>query len=117
MLDLRTLALIMTMAALVFLFATVTVWRLIPQEHSLRDWMFGAMLMVAGNLLLGLRLVIPDFLSIVVGNSALVLSLGFMHVGTRKLFDLGSTRPWRWLGAGAMFLFLAARATRVEPPD
>lgn len=104
MLDLRTLALIMMVSALVFFFATFTVWRLVPQERSLHDWMLASLLMAAGSLLLGLRGIVPDLLSIVVGNSWIVLSLDFIHTGTRKLFGLGPGRPWHWLATAAMLL-------------
>lgn len=101
MLDLRTLALAAMMSGLVFFVATLALWRLVPLERSLRDWTVGALLMAVGNLLLGLRGIIPDFASIVVANAAVVLSLGFMYVGTRKLVGMAPGRPWHWLAAGA----------------
>lgn len=104
MLDLRTLALITMMSAVVFFLATLMVWRLLPQERGLRDWMVASLLMAASTLLLGLRGMVPDFLSIVVANSLLVLSLGFIHVGSRHLVGVGIGRPWHWLAGAAMFL-------------
>lgn len=104
MLDLRTLALITMMSSVVFFLATLAVWRLEPKERSLRHWTMGAMLLAVANLLLGLRGVIPDFLSIVVANPALVLSLGFLYVGTRSLLGLAPGRPWHWVATGTAFL-------------
>lgn len=114
MLDLRTLALITMMSAIVFAFAAAMVWRLVPQEESLRDWTTGSILMAVSTLLLGLRDIVPDFLSIIVANSALVSSLGILHVGTRNLFGRGSGPPWHWLAGGAMF-FACIIFTYVAP--
>ncbi|OHC69709.1 MAG: hypothetical protein A3H93_09830 [Rhodocyclales bacterium RIFCSPLOWO2_02_FULL_63_24] len=104
MLDLRTLALINFLSYGVFFLAALTVWRLVPQERSLREWTTASGLAALSALLLGLRGIIPDFLSIVVANSVLVLSLGVLHVGTRKLLGVDRGYPWHWYATGTMFL-------------
>ncbi|MBV8656309.1 MAG: GGDEF domain-containing protein [Burkholderiales bacterium] len=97
MLDLRTLALITMVCAAGFLAATVTLWRLIPQERSLRDWAGCAAFLALGNLLLALRGVAPDFLSIVIANTVTVAGLAFQLRGTRALLRLPPAGFWLWL--------------------
>ena len=104
MLDIHTLSIVAVISALAFFIVTFTVSRLLPQEHSLRDWVAAAALLAAGLLLLGLRGIIPDFISIVIANSLTVLGIGFLYVGTRNLLGAGSARHWHWIGAGAMFI-------------
>lgn len=104
MLDLNTLRLIAMVSFLGFAFATLTLWRLVPQERSLRDWAAASASLALGMLLLGLRGTIPDLFSIVIANTLTVLGIGFVYVGTRNLFYAGSGYPWHWLAAGAAFL-------------
>jgi diguanylate cyclase (GGDEF)-like protein/PAS domain S-box-containing protein len=101
MLDLRTLALINTLSALVFFFASFTVWCLDRRQRGVRDWTVAAALHAASTFLFALRGNIPDFFSIIVGNAALLLALALMYSGTRALFHAGGRRTWHWLTAGA----------------
>ncbi|HSY27981.1 MAG TPA: hypothetical protein VK832_10790, partial [Burkholderiaceae bacterium] len=106
MLDLRALALIVTVSGVVFFLATVTIWRLAPEERNLRAWAASSMLAALSFLLFGLRGTIPDFLSIVIGNTTLLQSLAYMHAGTRGLLGLKETRPWYWVATPALFVAL-----------
>jgi diguanylate cyclase (GGDEF)-like protein/PAS domain S-box-containing protein len=42
----------------------------------------------------------------VIGNTALVQSLAYMHVGTRGLLGLEERRPWYWIATPVLFLAL-----------
>ncbi|MBP6405459.1 MAG: response regulator [Ramlibacter sp.] len=95
--DIRTLALISGLACLVFAFATWTVARLHPAQRHLRDWARGAAMGVLGNLLLTLRTVIPDLLSIVVANAALLMGTAYLYLATRSLLGLSRPAWWPWL--------------------
>lgn len=108
MLDLNTLRLVsmVTFAGLVF--ATLALWRLVPQERSLRDWATAAVLLAIGMLLLGVRGMIPDFFSIVIANTLIVLGIGFLHLGSRNLLGAGPGRNWHWYAACGTFLICVA---------
>lgn len=103
MLDLNTLRLISMVNFAGFAFVTVMLWRLVPQERSLRDWAIAPALLAIGMLLLGFRGVIPNFLSIVIANTVITLGVGFMHQGARRLFSLSTQGSWKWIAAGATF--------------
>jgi len=104
MLDLNTLRLISMVSFAGFAFATLMLWRLVPQERGLRDWALATILLAIGMLLLGLRGTIPDFASIVIANSTIILGIGFLYVGTRSLLYIPPDRNWHWLATGIVFL-------------
>lgn len=103
MLDLNTLRLVSAVSFACFALATVMLWRLVPQERGLRDWAAATILLSVGMLLMGLRGVIPSFISIVIANTLLTLGIGFLHVGTRNLLSFSSNSRWHWLAAVAAF--------------
>ena len=86
--DIRTLSVISALACVAFALATLTVARMHPTEGSLKLWATGAAIGAVANLLLGLRGVVPDWLSIVVANAMVVLGLGYVHLGVRGLLGL-----------------------------
>jgi diguanylate cyclase (GGDEF)-like protein/PAS domain S-box-containing protein len=100
MFDLNTLRLITMLCFLGFVFTVLMLWRLVPQERSLRDWAAATIMMAVSLLLLGLRGYISDFISIVIGNSLMVLGIGFTYVATRSLFAVARGLGWHWLAAG-----------------
>lgn len=100
MFDLNTLRLITMLCFLGFVFTVLMLWRLVPQERSLRDWAAATIMMAISLLLLGLRGYISDFISIVIGNSLMVLGIGFTYVATRSLFVVARGPQWHWLAAG-----------------
>jgi hypothetical protein len=104
MFDLKTLRLISMVSFACFTFATLFLWRLVPQERSLRDWALASTEMVVGLLLLGLYGTIPDFLSLATGNAMFMLGLGSVYIGTRQLLGLGPGFAWPWLVAGITFV-------------
>lgn len=101
MLDLNTLRLIAMVNFAGFAFVTIMLWRLVPQERSLRDWAISPALLAVAMLLLGLRGVIPDFTSIVIANTLVTLGIGYMHKAARNLFGLPVGKHWEWFGAAA----------------
>lgn len=103
MFDLNTLRLIAMLCFMGFVFTALMLWRIVPQERSLRDWATAASLMAVSLLLLGLRGYIDDFISIVLGNSLMVLGIGFTYVATRSLFAVARGLHWHWLAAGITF--------------
>ena len=100
MLDLNTLRLISMVNFAGFAFVTIMLWRLVPQERSMRDWATAPALLAVGMLLMGLRGAIPDFISIVIANTLIALGIGFMHQGARHLFGLTTRLSWKWAAAG-----------------
>lgn len=104
MLDLNTLRLVAMVNFAGFAFVTIMLWRLVPQERSMRDWATGPALLAIATLLLGLRGAIPDFISIVIANTLATLGIGYMHQGARTLFGLTAAGGWKWLAAGATFI-------------
>ena len=94
MFELNTLRLVAIVSFVGFVFITMMLWRLVPQERSLKYWGFSALLIAAGMLLLGLRTRIPDFLSIVAANTFITLGVGYMFVATRMLLHTGAGRLW-----------------------
>jgi len=65
----------------------------------LRAWAIGAFLIAIGTLLIAIRGVIPDFVSIVIANPVVVLGYGYLYIGTRQLVGMNSGRPWHWIAA------------------
>jgi diguanylate cyclase (GGDEF)-like protein/PAS domain S-box-containing protein len=104
MFDLNTLRLISMFCYIGFVFTALMLWRAVPQEPSLREWSIAALLTSLGLLLMGLRGNIPDFISVVIANSLMVLGAGFMYVATRSLFAVARGPAWQWLAAGVTFL-------------
>ena len=100
MLDLRTVALLTCVATFIFLFATIFLSRLLPEERNLRTWVAAASADVVGLVLLALRDVIPDVASIGLGNAAVIAGLALSAIASRGLVGLPTSRVWFWaLGA------------------
>ncbi len=104
MLDLNTLRLVSMVSFAGFAFGVVLLSRLVPEERGLQDWARGAVLLAAAMLLLGLRGLIPDFFSIAIANSLVMLGIGFGELGSRKLYSKAAQGHWHWLAAGSVFL-------------
>jgi diguanylate cyclase (GGDEF)-like protein/PAS domain S-box-containing protein len=104
MFELNTLRLVAMVGFIGFIFITMMLWHLVPQERSLKYWGFSALLIAAGMLLLGLRTRIPDFLSIVTANTFITLGVGYMFVAARMLLHTGAGRRWHWYAAGLVLV-------------
>lgn len=92
-LDLRTLLLAFTFARLAQAVGLFFVWRMHSHYPPVREWAAGAILSAAGMLLVGMRGIWPEWMTVAIAN--LVLLPGWM------LFDAGIVRatgrepPWR----------------------
>ncbi len=103
MIDIPTLSLVSALSSFALFFVIFAFWRLLPQEFSLRYWMASSILLVVGEVLISLRNVIPDLISIATTNSALILAVGLQYVATRSLLGLRAGRPWHWIAAVTNF--------------
>ena len=83
--DIRTLSIITALSSLVFAFAMVTVARLVSGSRHLRDWAVGTSLAALSTLLVGLRGIAPDLLSIVGANTLLAWAFVLFYQGCRGL--------------------------------
>lgn len=92
--DLRTAvlvgALLTFLTGLVLLFAQQVFLR--PTRDGLRWWLSGLLLHPVGFTLLGLRDAAPDWLSIVVANTVIAVSIACLGIGLRVLLSLPQRR-------------------------
>lgn len=105
-LDLRTLLLVFTMARLIQAVGLFLVWRVHKQYPPVRDWAAGAILCAGGLLLIGMRDLWPEWLSVMLAN--LLLLPGWMWFDSGIVRATGQRPPWR-LGlavAGLCWLWL-----------
>ncbi|KAA2213156.1 ATP-binding protein [Teichococcus oryzae] len=72
---------------------------------GLREWGLSLIGAGVGSLLLGLRGVLPEWLSIDLGNALILLCLGYAWVGARR-FDGRPVAPWMLLAAPTLWLLL-----------
>jgi diguanylate cyclase (GGDEF)-like protein len=84
-----------------------------PSIKGLTEWAAAPALVFVSTLLLGSRGEIPDFLSIVVGNTVLLVGLTVLYFGSQRFFGLApSVRLW----SGAVLAGVAVLVwTHVEP--
>ena len=82
---------------MVFAFASITVGRMVPSKRHLRNWAWGAGLAAFSTLLVGLRGLIPDFISSACANTLLALAFSLLYVGSRSLTYRPPPRRWLWL--------------------
>lgn len=94
---LRTLALMAMISALGLFFGTIFIWRLDRNERSLRYWAAGAGTMALGMLLVALRGLLPDLVTVVIGNTLVVASFSLLYLGARGLLGAPRLWPWNWL--------------------
>lgn len=95
-LDIRTLTFNLLLFALVFAVGMFLVQRTQPGVRGLRWWAAANALAGVGFMLLSLRDLIPDFLSIVVANDILLAALCCFHEGVARFRG----RPGRLIGVG-----------------
>ena len=104
--DIQTLSIIVAVSSVVFAFATITVARMIPSEKHLMDWAWGAGLTAASTFLVGMRGIIPEFVSAAIANT--LLSFGFvaMYRGSLGMFGRQKFHNGLWLVGLAAFVAL-----------
>ena len=113
-LDIRTLSFLAVLVSVLMAGAMVLLWRMNPEERSVRFWAFGNCAIASGFLLIGLRGMVPVLLSVPVANSAIALGYALLLLGVWSFLD----RPLRWwviygatAGVFGSFLFF----TYVQP--
>lgn len=104
MFDLNTLRLVAMLSFMGFVMIAMMLWHFVPQERSMKYWVTSSLLIVVGLFLLGLRTHIPDFLSIVIANTLIMLGVGFMYVGTCMLLGVRRRMQWPWYAASLALL-------------
>jgi len=85
--DLRTLSVAAMVCALGF---TASMWllrRLLPDDRSLPHWAHGAMALLAGIVLQGMRTVAPEILTLVAGNTLIAVGGAFIWSGAMALAE------------------------------
>lgn len=81
--------------------------RVIAKDPSLRLWAMGASANGAAFVLLALRGVAPDLISIVLANTLLVVGSIWLYRGNRQFRDFKkSSSPWYWFVPGVTVLLL-----------
>lgn len=104
MLDMQTLIVVSFISLFALVATTGLLWRFVSDEYGLRYFTFGSSAMLGGLFLLSLRGIVPDFFSIVLGNTLLISGLGYVFIGIRILMGTDSgPKWWRWLPAAVMF--------------
>ncbi len=111
MLDMRTLSMVNAIGAATVALLMTYLWRFVSREWGMRQWVAGTIALAAGSVLLLLRDVAPDWLSIAAGNGLCVLGAGYLALGARRFSGLRDGAPWHWgvalLCTGTAWLFSA----------
>lgn len=100
-LDIRTLSYLAMISSLLLAVGLQLVNRLVVREPSLRLWALGASVSAAGYVLFVVRGMVPDLLSIVVGNTLLVIGSAWQYLGNRSFRQMKNGFPWYWFLAAA----------------
>lgn len=99
-LDIRTLSFLAMMSSLLLALGLVLVNRVISNDPSLRLWAMGASANGTAFILLALRGVVPDLISIVVANTLFIVGSAWLYLGNRQFRGLKNDVPWYWFVAG-----------------
>ena len=81
--------------------------RIIAKDPSLRLWALGATLNGAAYVLLALRGSVPDLISIISGNTLLIIGTAWLYRGNRRFLGRPDGFPWYWLLAAVTAATLA----------
>ena len=100
-LDIRTLSFIAMISSLLLAVGLQLVNRVVVKDPSLRLWAMGASANGGGFILFAMRGIVPDLLSIVVGNTLLIVGSAWLYLGTRRFSGLEDEPPWYWFMAAA----------------
>jgi diguanylate cyclase (GGDEF)-like protein/PAS domain S-box-containing protein len=100
-LDIRTLSFLAMVSSLLLALGSVLVNRVISKDPSLRLWAMGASANGAAFVLLALRGIVPDLVSIVVANTLIVVGSVWLYLGNRQFRGLKTGVPWYWFVAGS----------------
>ncbi len=115
LLDIRTLSLLTMVSSVMLALGLVLAKRLDRDDKAVRLWAGGSMLWALAIILIALREVIPDFLSIVLANALIVGGSAQVYIGWRLFLDLSPGPPrWTWaatLATGIGFIYF----TYIDP--
>jgi diguanylate cyclase (GGDEF)-like protein len=90
-LDLRTVILLAGFIGALMSLVLVFLHRSYPTSvRGLREWTAGAVTGTLAALLMGARGILPDWLTLVVGNMVLIAGVSLFSMGTRRFFDMDS---------------------------
>ena len=92
--DFRTLLLVYVAVHVIQAGGLVYVYRINRRYPPARLWALGSSLIAAGALLVALRGAIPDYLSILAGNSTMMVGVNVFYMGVIQIRD--GTAPWRF---------------------
>lgn len=106
-LDIRTLSFVAMLTSLLLALGLQLVNRVIAKDPSLRVWALGATANGAGFVLLALRGVIPDVLSIVLANALLLSGAVCLYLGNRRFQGGQNEPPWYWFVVAGAVLALS----------
>ena len=107
-LDIRTLCFLATLSSVLLALGLHLVNRVVARDCSLRLWALGASAAGCGFVLIALRGLIPDLLSIVLANTLLMAGASWQYLGNRAFSrEQKQQSPWHWwLTASTVPLFL-----------
>ena len=107
-LDLRTVILLTGFMGALMSLVLVFLLRSYPDSvRGLREWTAGAVTGAFAAMLIGARGILPDWLTLVIGNLVLISGVSLFSMGTRRFFDM-ETRFRVFAGiVGVMFVPLA----------
>ncbi len=106
-LDIRTLSFMATLGSLLLAVGLQVVNRVMARDASLRLWATGASINAFAYVLLALRGVLPEALSIVLGNTLLVAGSAWLYRGNCQYQGIHPRRAWYWSLAAVTALLLA----------
>ena len=114
-LDIRTLTFNLLLFALVFAVGMYFVQRSQPGVRGLRWWAAANAVGGSGFMLLSLRGLIPDFISIVIANCLLLAALFCFHEGIARFRRLPNRMPWLGSLLVTILALLLFRYTYILP--
>lgn len=97
LLDMRTLVILTMVANFVFAAIILAVRHMAPGEASVRRWAQGAIACGAGGVLVVLRGVIPDLLSVIAANVLFAWGYASLYLGSRHFFRMPTGPRIDWL--------------------
>lgn len=107
-LDIRTLSLLAMLSSLLLAGGLLLVSRVTAKDASLRQWSTGACANGIAFILLALRGVAPDLISIVLANTLLLAGSTWLYLGNREFQGKQHGTPWYWMlvaGSAALLIY------------
>ncbi len=101
-------------SALLLAFGVQLVSRVNRHDPAIRAWTWGAGECALGFVLIGLRDHLPDLLSIVIGNTLIVIGAAWSYIGLRRFLNLADGPRWDVL-AGLVMVPSFLHFTYLEP--